>query len=111
MKIFLYVLTAIGSLIGGYFLLMALTVAESAPQEASLAAIAVAFAVLPYVFARAVERADAANEADDIRVIADYYRRLTAAAEKQRLAETRQASGLVRSGGSQAAANPFAPGR
>lgn len=56
MKTLGYVLTIIGTLIGGFFLLNALMLADSAPQQAAGAAIAIAFGVLPYCFARAVER-------------------------------------------------------
>jgi len=60
MKFFLFV-TGCSSVIGGLWLLGGLFLAKSAPQEASAAAIACAFAILPYVFARAGqlwERAD-----------------------------------------------------
>ncbi|ONG55729.1 hypothetical protein BKE38_08665 [Pseudoroseomonas deserti] len=52
---FFYVLTIIGALIGGFWLLMAIFGAKSAPQEAAAAAIAAACAIIPYVFARAVQ--------------------------------------------------------
>lgn len=87
MRIFFYVLTAIGSLIGGFFLFLAFATAESAPQEASLAAIAVAFAVLPYCFARAVERIGDANMASDLNLIAQHYRRIEQEAHQQRIEE------------------------
>lgn len=79
MRAFFYVLTAFGSLIGGFFLLMAFGSSQSAPQQGALAAIAVAFAVLPYCFARAVERGDDAKEkqmAADLHTIAEHYRRI-----------------------------------
>lgn len=56
MKILSYVLVIIGTLIGGYELLNTLAFAESAPQQAAGAALALAWAVLPYCFARAVEK-------------------------------------------------------
>lgn len=85
MRTFLYVLTALGSVIGGFFLLMALTTAESAPQEASLAAIAVAFAVLPCCFARAVEKGGNVALGDDIHIIAEHYRRLDQAGMQKQI--------------------------
>ncbi len=48
-------LTRIGSVLGALFLVFALTIANGAPQEASAAAIAIAFAVIPYCMARAVD--------------------------------------------------------
>jgi len=60
MKFFLFV-TGCSSVVGALWLLGGLFLAKSAPQEASAAAIACAFAILPYVFARAGqlwERAD-----------------------------------------------------
>jgi hypothetical protein len=53
-KIF-FLCTFIGCLIGGMFLFMAVTSANGAPQEAAGAAIAVAFAVIPYCFARSIQ--------------------------------------------------------
>jgi hypothetical protein len=49
---FFHVLTIVGTVIGGFLLVGALT-ADSAPKQAAEAAIAVAFGVLPYCFARA----------------------------------------------------------
>ena len=54
MQKFLWVCTMLGSLIGLFFLLVVLTAAKGAPQEAAGAAIAVACAVIPYCLARAV---------------------------------------------------------
>lgn len=51
-----HLLTLIGSLIGGWELLNTMAFAESAPQQAAGAAMALAWAVLPYCFARAVEK-------------------------------------------------------
>lgn len=56
MKIIGYILVIIGTLIGGYELLNTLAYAESAPQQAAGAAMAIAWATLPYCFARAVEK-------------------------------------------------------
>ena len=53
---FAYLLVIIGSLIGGWELLNTMAFAESAPQQGAGAAMALAWAVLPYCFARAVEK-------------------------------------------------------
>ncbi|MCY4389089.1 MAG: hypothetical protein OXC18_18505 [Desulfurellaceae bacterium] len=53
MNNFLWSLTAAGSLIGMVILGVGLMSVESAPQEAAIAAIALACAVLPYCLARA----------------------------------------------------------
>jgi hypothetical protein len=90
MKRLLYLLTFIGSLTGAFFLLLVFLAAESAPQEAALAATAVAFAVIPYCLARAVEGFDRDARGGDLRVIADHYRKQDYAAEQQRLAELRR---------------------
>jgi hypothetical protein len=55
MRELLWVLTILGSLIGGGFLVAALDGDNSAPQQAAGAGIAIAFGVLPYVCARAVD--------------------------------------------------------
>lgn len=55
MKIVSYILTIIGTVIGGLILVSTLT-AESAPQQAAGAAMALAWGVLPYCFARAIEK-------------------------------------------------------
>lgn len=52
---FFYVLTALGAVIG-FFLMLAAVFASSAPAQAAAAAIGVGCAVIPYVFARAVEK-------------------------------------------------------
>jgi uncharacterized alpha/beta hydrolase family protein len=52
---FLWILVMLGSTIGGFFVVGLFVYAKSAPQEASMAATAVAFAVIPYVFTRAFE--------------------------------------------------------
>lgn len=56
MKTIAYVFTIIGTLIGGFQLIETMTFAESAPQQGAGAAMALAWAVLPYCFARAVEK-------------------------------------------------------
>ncbi len=53
MRVLFWLLAILGSLIGGFFIFIALTATESAPQEASAAAIGLAFAVVPYCLARA----------------------------------------------------------
>lgn len=56
MKTFAYVLVIVGSIIGGFTLLNAIALADSAPQQAAGAAMALAWGVLPYCFARAIEK-------------------------------------------------------
>lgn len=53
----LWVLTAIGSILGGLVTLIGVTEANGAPQEAAAAAIGIALAVIPYCLARAVSEA------------------------------------------------------
>lgn len=48
-------ITAIGSIFGGAMFVLSLLTAQGAPQEAAGSAIAMALAVIPYVFARAME--------------------------------------------------------
>ena len=55
MVAFFMVLTIIGSLLGGVELLNVMVLAKSAPQQAAGAAQAVAFAVVPYCLARAIQ--------------------------------------------------------
>jgi hypothetical protein len=49
---FLWLCTALGSLLGGVVLLISIASAKGAPQEAAGAAIALCLAVIPYCFAR-----------------------------------------------------------
>lgn len=56
MKIFCYILVIIGAFLGGFQLFETLLFAESAPQQAAGAALAVAWVALPYCFARAVDK-------------------------------------------------------
>lgn len=51
---FFYVLTIIGAIVGALYLIGGLSLANGAPQEAAVAAIAIACAVLPYCLARAL---------------------------------------------------------
>jgi sugar phosphate permease len=55
MRAILWVLTILGSLIGGLIFFLGFTSAKGAPQEAAAAAAGIAFGVLPYVCARAVD--------------------------------------------------------
>lgn len=58
MKKMLWTLTVVGSVLGGIILILGVMSAESAPQEAAIAAIAIGLSVIPYCLARAVsERA------------------------------------------------------
>jgi hypothetical protein len=52
MKKVLWAVTSIGTIVGGFFAVVAFN-AESAPQQAALAALGTAFAVIPYCLARA----------------------------------------------------------
>lgn len=54
-----YVLTCLGAILGAATLLIFGLTASGAPQQAAAAAIAIAFAVLPYCFARAAHLAGA----------------------------------------------------
>lgn len=68
---FLYVVTLLATAVGGFVLVIGLSHATSAPQEAAAAATALALAVIPYVFARCVQLSNDYNErrADSKRVI------------------------------------------
>ncbi len=59
--IVLWILTMLGSVAGAGMAYITLTTAKGAPQEASGMAIALAAAILPYVFTRAVESILVAN--------------------------------------------------
>lgn len=50
-----WVLALLGALLAAFVLVVMVAGANGAPQEAAGAAIAAAIAVIPYVFARAVE--------------------------------------------------------
>lgn len=52
---FLWVCTLLASVIAAVVLVGGLTMAKGAPQEASVAGIALCIAVIPYVFTRAIE--------------------------------------------------------
>lgn len=60
-----YLLPALGAIIGGVEFLFGFAQARSAPQQGASAAMAVAWAVLPYVFARAVAEMVERPEAKD----------------------------------------------
>lgn len=49
-----WILTILGTLLGGAIALMGIMNAQGAPQEAAAAAVGVACAVIPYCLARAV---------------------------------------------------------
>jgi hypothetical protein len=55
---FLWFCTSVGALIGALILGVTLVGASGAPQESAGAAIALCFAVIPYVFTRAFELFD-----------------------------------------------------
>jgi sugar phosphate permease len=54
MATFFWVLTIIGSVIGGLLILFTLLSAKGAPQEAAGAAVGLSFAIIPYCIARAL---------------------------------------------------------
>ena len=63
MRFFLF-LSCVGSVIGGVVLIGGVATSQGAPQQAAAAAIAMALAVIPYVFARCIYMwrvADAGN--------------------------------------------------
>ncbi len=62
MKKLLWVLTIIGSVIGGLIVCAGVLGASGAPQEAAAAAMGVAFAVIPYCLARAVSEIGKSGE-------------------------------------------------
>lgn len=53
--IFLYVIAIIGAILGGITFVFGTVFASGAPQQAAVAAMAVALAVIPYVLARSVQ--------------------------------------------------------
>lgn len=50
-----WIVTVVATLPGAYLLISAFMDAQSAPQEAALAAMAMAVVVVPYIFTRAME--------------------------------------------------------
>ncbi len=58
---FLAVMAGLGSLLGTLVLVFGLATSSGAPQEAAVAGIALALAVLPYVLLRAVQLAQSAE--------------------------------------------------
>lgn len=52
---FVFFLPMIGAIIGAFIVMLTLAASGSAPQEAAGYAMACAFAVVPYVFARAIQ--------------------------------------------------------
>ena len=64
MKTLLWVLTIVGSLLGGFIVFLGVFATNGAPQEAAAAAIGVACAVIPYCIARAVSELSEPVESD-----------------------------------------------
>ncbi len=54
MKQLLWLVTIIGSIVGGMVVYVGVGAAKGAPQEAAAAAVGLAMAVIPYCLARAV---------------------------------------------------------
>jgi amino acid permease len=65
MKTFSWVLVLIGCVVAGMFWFSIFT-ADSAPKEAAAAAIAVATAAIPYIFARAIEKLSTTSTLEEI---------------------------------------------
>lgn len=59
-------IVVIGAIIGAFFLAGALFLSKGAPQEAAMAAMAVAFAVIPYVIYRVLSVAKAERQREQI---------------------------------------------
>lgn len=64
---FMGVMSIIGSILGGLVLLLGFMGAKSAPQEAASAALAIALAVIPYVFFRALQLSKHAEDTQAMR--------------------------------------------
>lgn len=62
MRKFAWVVTLVGSSLGALAFIVGVPGAESAPQEASAAAIAIGLAAIPYCFARAVSELFESNK-------------------------------------------------
>jgi hypothetical protein len=58
----LWILVALAALAGGAIVFVGVSAARGAPQEAAAAAIGIALAVIPYVFARAIGGIAALNK-------------------------------------------------
>jgi hypothetical protein len=56
MKITGYVLTILGTVIGGFIFFDTMVTSETIPQQQVGILIALTFAVMPYIFARAIEK-------------------------------------------------------
>jgi hypothetical protein len=59
---FLWVLSLLGAVVGGLVLMVGVIGSSGAPQEAAAAGIACALAVIPYCFARAIEKLNSPSE-------------------------------------------------
>jgi hypothetical protein len=58
-----YIIAALSSVLGGLVLIFTIASSSGAPQQAAGAAIAMALAVLPYVFARSIQITNQQSEA------------------------------------------------
>lgn len=88
MKITGYVLTILGTIIGGFTFFDTLISADTIPQQQAGVIIALAWAILPYCFARAVEKI---GERSMSEVLDRYFRRLPIEPEQ---APTKQIHGV-----------------
>lgn len=57
MRLF-FILPLLGCLAGGFFLVVGIFFSSGAPQQGAAGAIAAACAVIPYCFARSIEKLD-----------------------------------------------------
>lgn len=72
-----YIITLISTCLGALILTLGLSKAQSAPQEAAIAALAIALAVIPYVFSRCVQiSSDRARNIKDTAALLDAIRAL-----------------------------------
>lgn len=68
---FIWILPVLGAALGGYQLLIVHDSAQSAPQQAAGAAMACAYAVVPYVIARSIQAiSDAGTAATQTKLLA-----------------------------------------
>jgi hypothetical protein len=56
MKVFFWIITILACIVAGFLFVVTVSQSNGAPQEAAGAAMACALAIIPYVFARAIEK-------------------------------------------------------
>lgn len=72
---FMGIVSIIGAVVGGVTLVLGFMGAKSAPQEAAAAAMAVAFAVVPYVIFRVLQLSKQMKDSESIRYSLDAINR------------------------------------